>query len=63
VGPSWKEVGPLLQVHGCGTHGRILDVEEMEVAGRRSMPPPGGSLSSLPGQVRSNARVRSPGLF
>jgi hypothetical protein len=63
VGPGWKESVPLLQVHGCETLGRILDVEEMEVAGRRSTPPPGWSLSSPPGQVRSSSRVRPPSLF
>jgi hypothetical protein len=63
VGPCWKEVVPLLHVHVCETHGRILGVKEMEVAGRRNTPPPGGSLSSSPGQVRSSSRVRLQSLF
>jgi hypothetical protein len=62
VGPSWKEAASVLQVHGLQPSGRIRDVEALEVAGTRSTPPPGGSLSSPPRQVRS-ARVRPPNLF
>jgi hypothetical protein len=62
VGPSWKETAFVLQVHGLQPSGRIRGIEAMEVAGRRSTPPPGGSLSSPPRQVRS-ARVRPPNLF
>jgi hypothetical protein len=42
VGPSWKETSTVLQVHVLQPSGRIRGVEALEVAGRRSTPPPGG---------------------
>jgi hypothetical protein len=63
VGPIWKGSASVLQVQGFWPPSRIRDVEVLEVAGRRSTPPPGGSLSSPPRQVRSSARVRPPNLF
>jgi hypothetical protein len=54
VGPSWKETVTVLQGHGLQPSGRIRDVEAMEVAGRRSTPPPGGVLifSAEAGEIR-----------